>query len=170
MPTLPPIEHVPDAERDLVLDRTIPVPPDRVWAAWTTPALLTQWFTPAPWRTIEAEIDLRPGGIFRTVMQSPEGETFPNAGCILEAIAGRRLAWTGALGPGYRPLDPAAIAGQPFLFSAVITLEPHEGGTRYRALAIHADAAGREAHAAMGFHDGWGAALDQLVALMSRDA
>lgn len=168
MPLLPPIPHAPDADRDLVLDRTIPVPPDRVWAAWTTPALLTQWFTPAPWRTIAAEIDLRPGGIFRTVMQSPEGEEFPSAGCVLEVVEERRLAWTGALGPGFRPLDAAAIAAAPFLFSAVITLEPHEGGTRYRALAIHADAAAREQHAAMGFHAGWGAALDQLVALMSR--
>jgi uncharacterized protein YndB with AHSA1/START domain len=30
----------PDPALDLVLERTIPVPPERVWAAWTQPELL----------------------------------------------------------------------------------------------------------------------------------
>ena len=33
--------------------------------------------------------------------------------------------------------------------------------------AMHADAEGSKRHDEMGFHEGWGAALDQLVALMS---
>ena len=52
-------------------------------------------------------------------------------------------------------------------FTAVITIEPHGTGTTYRAVAMHADSSGRQTHEEMGFHDGWGAALDQLVALMS---
>lgn len=156
------------SDLDLVLERVVDLPPERVWAAWTTPELMTQWFTPAPWRTIEAELDVRPGGIFRTVMESPEGERFPNAGCFLEVVEHRKLAWTGALLPGYRPLDAAAIAAAPFLFSAVLTFEPEGSGTRYRAVVIHADRAGRDKHAEMGFEAGWGAALDQLVALMQR--
>ena len=162
------VRNATASDLDLVLERVVDLPPERVWAAWTTPALLTQWFTPAPWETIEVELDLRPGGIFRSVMRSPEGQEVPNTGCILEVVEHRRLAWTGALLPGYRPLDPAAIAAAPFLFSAVLTFEPEGAGTRYRAVAVHADAAGRDAHAAMGFHEGWGAALDQLVALMQR--
>ena len=51
---------IPDPALDLVLERTIPVPPERVWAAWTKPELLMQWFTPAPWKTVAAELDLRP--------------------------------------------------------------------------------------------------------------
>ena len=39
------------------------------------------------------------------------------------------------------------------------------GGTKYTATAIHRDEAGAKAHAEMGFKEGWGAALDQLVAL-----
>jgi uncharacterized protein YndB with AHSA1/START domain len=31
---------------------------------------------------------------------------------------------------------------------------------------MHRDTGGRKAHEAMGFHQGWGAALDQLVALL----
>ena len=73
------------------------------------------------------------------------------------------------MAPGFRPL-PAPVASaddcNSFLFTAVLTLQPEGQGTRYRALVIHRDAQGRKMHADMGFHEGWGAALDQLVALM----
>ena len=45
-----------------------------------------------------------------------------------------------------------------------------EGGTRYTARALHRDVSGAQAHSAMGFHEGWGAALTQLVELMQRPA
>ena len=46
----------------------------------------------------------------------------------------------------------------------MITLEPHGNGTKYTAVAMHRDAKGAEQHASMGFHEGWGTVLDQLVA------
>jgi uncharacterized protein YndB with AHSA1/START domain len=49
-----------------------------------------------------------------------------------------------------------------------VTLEPVGNGTRYTAMAIHRDEAGRKRHEEMGFHDGWGKALDQLVAHAKR--
>ena len=50
---------------DLTFERIIDVPKELVWRAWTEPALLKPWFCPLPWKTIDAEIDLRPGGMFR---------------------------------------------------------------------------------------------------------
>jgi uncharacterized protein YndB with AHSA1/START domain len=150
-----------DPDLDLLLEREIDVPTELVWAAWTTPEHVKRWFTPAPWQTVDCEIDLRPGGIFRTVMRSPEGEEFGSAGCYLEVVEGRRLVWTSALGPGFRP---AADAGE-MAFTAVISMEPSGTGTRYSALAMHPDVDTCKRHAEMGFHDGWGTALDQLVAL-----
>ena len=146
-------------DTDLVLSRRVDVPREAIWRAWTTPSLITQWFTPAPWRTLACEIDLRPGGLFRTVMQSPEGEEFPNAGCILDVVAGRRLVFTDALGEGFRPNAES-------FFTAIIELEDDGDGTLYTACALHKDAAGRKAHEEMGFTEGWGKALDQLVALV----
>jgi uncharacterized protein YndB with AHSA1/START domain len=156
-----------DPALDLVLERVVDVPPELVWKAWTTPEHLKRWFTPAPWTTIDCEIDLRPGGTFRTVMRSPEGQEFPNTGCYLEVSENRRLVWTNTLEAGYRPSptfgDPATCGA--IAFTAVISLEPHGKGTKYTALAIHGLREGRDKHAAMGFHDGWGKALDQLVAV-----
>jgi uncharacterized protein YndB with AHSA1/START domain len=76
----------PDPKLDLVLERTLDVPRELVWTAWTTPSHIPHWFVPKPWTIIDCEIDLRPGGIFRTVMRSPEGQEFPNVGCFLEIV------------------------------------------------------------------------------------
>jgi uncharacterized protein YndB with AHSA1/START domain len=43
-------------------------------------------------------------------------------------------------------------------------MEPHGEGTKYRALAMHKDGESRDKHERMGFGEGWGRALDQLVA------
>ncbi len=93
-----------DPALDLELKREVAVAPHLVWRAWTEPALLTQWFTPAPWRTTHCEIDLRPGGQFRTVMEGPNGEKNDSTGCFLYVIPETLLVFTDALGPGYRPL------------------------------------------------------------------
>lgn len=158
-----PLVHVPDPALDLLLERTADVPRDLVFKAWTTPDLLKQWFAPAPWTTPECELDLRPGGIVRTVMQSPDGQRFPNVGCCLEVIENRRFAWTSVLGPGFRPVPSA---GDGFGFSAIISLEDHEGGTKYTALVRHGDPISRQRHEDMGFHVGWRTCFDQLVTLV----
>jgi uncharacterized protein YndB with AHSA1/START domain len=150
-----------DPERDLILTRVVAAPRARLWAAWTEPDLLKKWFCPAPWSVSDCEIDLRPGGIFRTTMRSPEGLEFPGVGCYLEIIPQERLVWTDALGPGYRPSD------EPFM-TGIIAFRDVDGGTEYTARAIHRDPATRIRHEEMGFHNGWSTALDQLVALISR--
>jgi uncharacterized protein YndB with AHSA1/START domain len=157
----------PDPSLDLVLERTVDVPRELVWRAWTTPEHLKRWFTPAPWTTVDCEIDLRPGGIFRTVMRSPEGEEFPHVGCYLEIVENERLVWTNLLEPGFRPAPSSTAQGAPY-FTAVISLASHGAGTRYTAVAMHQDENARRNHEQMGFHQGWSAALDQLVGAMSR--
>lgn len=146
---------------DLVLQRQVDVPPELVWEAWTTPSHLKQWFCPKPWRVTDCEIDLRPGGVFHTVMQGPEGQQFPGTGCYLEVIPNRRLVWTSVLHPGYRP---APAEDMPF--TGVILLEPHGTGTRYTAIALHRDPEGKTKHEAMGFHTGWNTALDQMIEMI----
>ncbi|RYZ86417.1 MAG: polyketide cyclase [Proteobacteria bacterium] len=152
-----------DPERDLVLQRTTEVAPEHIWKAWTDAAELKKWFSPKPWRVTEAEIDARPGGIFFSKMQGPNGESPPaEPGCVLEAIPNRRLVWTSTMGPGFRPLlksdTPAA-----FQITVVVTIEPKGIGSEYSATVLHADEASARAHDEMGFQAGWGAAYDQMI-------
>ena len=152
----------PDPDRDLVLTREIDVPTAAVWRAWTEPERLKQWFTPRPWQTTHCEIDLRPGGIFRTVMHGPDGGEGGGTGCYLEVVPHERIVWTAALGPGFRP-NPKEDMPIDMTFTAIISMVPTATGTRYTAAVMHADRRRREQHEEMGFFEGWGTGLDQLV-------
>ncbi len=151
---------------DLVLERTTDVAPEKIWKALTNPEELKKWFCPRPWKVVRAEIDARPGGIFLTEMQGPNGEApGAEAGCYLEVVPNRKLVWTSALGPGFRP-NPRTPSPEQFQMSAIIMLEPHGKGTKYTAIALHSDEASRTAHEQMGFEQGWGIAFDQMVELI----
>jgi uncharacterized protein YndB with AHSA1/START domain len=152
-----PLAFKPDPKLDLVLERTLDVPRELIWTAWTTPKHVREWLAPKPWSITDCEIDLRQGGAFRFVMRSPEGQEFPNTCCFLEIAPNERLIWTDALQPGYRP------AQNPF-FTAVLSLEAQGSATRYTAIALHRDEAGRKKHEEMGFQQGWGMVADQMVA------
>ncbi|WP_448955649.1 SRPBCC family protein [Labrys neptuniae] len=152
--SLPPITI--DPKLDLVLERDIDVPVELVWRAWTTPEHLRHWFAPKPWTITSCSIDLRPGGTLDFVMRSPEGQEYPNTGCYLEVKPFERLISTDTLLGGYRP------SPNPF-FTAIIDLARNGEGTHYRAIAIHGDAAARQKHEEMGFHNGWGTVLTQMV-------
>lgn len=146
---------------DLTLTRDVAHPPEALWRAWTTPDLLVQWFCPKPWVLTAADLDVRPGGRFNSVMEGPGGERIESVGCYTEVVEYSRLGFTDALSEGWRP------TGTPFM-TAIITFAPTPTGTRYTATALHADPDTRKRHEDMGFHAGWGTALDQMIELLEK--
>ena len=150
---------------DLVLERTIDAPIDLVWAAYTNPEHLKRWFAPRPYEITECELDPRPGGIFRIRMVGPDGfdTGHGNPGCVLEVVEGRKLAWTSALAPEYRPAEMAGEGCESFPMTAIVTFEDlGNGKTAYKAVALHKNAADMEMHERMGFQEGWGTTAGQL--------
>lgn len=152
---------------DLQFHRDVDLSPAQIWEGLTNPTILMKWFCPRPWKVIECEIDLRPGGVFRTVMQSPEGNNMPdNSWCFLAVEPQERLVWTNALGPGFRPKSQPNDENLGFFFVVDLRLSPIcEVRTSYTAHVMHQNEASRQAHDEMGFQLGWGASLDQLVEL-----
>lgn len=148
----------PVAERTLTLERLLDAPVEQLWRCWTEPALLTQWFCPKPWSVSKADVDLRPGGVFNTVMNGPVGEVIQNLGQILVVEHARRLVFTDAFVGDFMPSGKAFMVGE-------VEFEARGGRTHYTARARHWSTADTAAHAAMGFEQGWGACADQLETL-----
>lgn len=150
------------SNRELVLKRILNAPREKVFAAWTKPELLTQWFAPAPWTTPKAELDVRPGGSNLVVMRGPDGTEFPNRGVYLEVVPNERLVVTDAYTSAWEPSE------KPFM-TLILTFEDAGAGkTAYTARVLHWTAADREAHEKMGFYEGWGKCADQLEALAGK--
>lgn len=150
----------PASARELFLSRVIDAPRERVYTAWTKH--LPQWWGPHGMTTPAHEMDLRPGGSFRTLMRAPDGSEFPTRGVFLEVVPNERIVFTDAFDPGWAPHPDA-------FFTAITTFEqlPNQR-TRYTARALHWTIANRERHEQMGFYQGWGESLERLVACVSR--
>ena len=147
--------------RDLVLERIIDAPPAKLFRAWTEPELLKQWFSPLPYTTPVAELDVRPGGASLIVMRGPDGTEMPNRGVYLEVVRNETLVFTNAYTKAWEPSDKP-------LMTVVLTFEDLGGKTKYTARVRHWTVADREMHENMGFHKGWGQCADQLAALVAR--
>lgn len=150
---------------DLQLQCEVPISPSQAFQAWTVPELLMQWFCPRPWTVVDCAIDLRVGGRFSNVMQSPEGVKMPeNVGSFLAIEADRRLVWTNLLGPDFTPCPITSVG---FGFVCDVRFEPlPQGACLYHAVVRHVSEDDKRKHADMGFEAGWRAALGQLLEVM----
>jgi uncharacterized protein YndB with AHSA1/START domain len=62
------------ANKKIKVTREFDAPVDKVWRAWTEPALLDKWWAPKPWKAVTKSMDFREGGNWLYYMQGPEGE------------------------------------------------------------------------------------------------
>lgn len=150
----------PISERQLTLTREVNVSREDLYRGWTDPAMMKKWFAPLPYTVAEAELDVRPGGRCKVVMQAPDGTLMPGDGVYLEVQAPERLVFTDAYTAGWEP-------NENLFMTTIIQLDDLGGGkTRYTATVRHWSAEKKQQHEAMGFHEGWGQCLDQLVELI----
>lgn len=150
--------HFP-SELDLVFSRFLDVPAEWVYRGWTDPSMIVQWFTPPPYKTLSAEMDVRPGGKSHITMQAPDGTVIPNSGVYLEVIPNQRLVITDAFTEAWIP------SPKPFV-TIDLHFEDLGGKTKYTAIVHHWSLTDRQDHERMGFQSGWGTATDQLLTLI----
>ena len=152
------------SELDLTVSRIIKAPRSTVWNAWTDPGSFEQWWVPAPEVCRVQEMNLRPGGSFRTEISQDGVEFGPHIiGCFLAVDELERIVFTDALVDGWRPAEASFV-------TAVITMKDHPDGTEYIATAMHRSVADRDRHEQLGFHDGWGTVTRQLADLVESRA
>lgn len=135
----------------LTLVRHYRVPPERVWAAWTDPELVVQWFGPDAGPVHEAEMDVREGGRFQVAFSTMDGEKHTCLGTYLEVVPHERLAFT------WEWITMPERQSQ-----VTLGFRKIEGGTEFTLHhARFADIAARDGH-----REGWTGALDKLGRLL----
>lgn len=154
-------QTMPTARHELVLERVFDATPDRVYRAWTDPAVLKKWFAPKPFTTPIAELDVRPGGSSTIVMRGPDGKDYPNRGVYLEVVPGRRLVSTDAYVSAWVPSE------QPYMTLDLSFEDLGDGRTKATYRVRHWSAEAKEEHVQRGFYEGWGKCADQLAELLA---
>lgn len=140
----------------LSVSRVIGAPRSLAYRTWADPRQLTHWFGPRGMTVPEAEMDLRPGGVFRLLMRDPAGKEYPSEGVFLEVVPYERAVFTDALLPGWRPSARAFMV-------ATTSFEDRDDGTLVTMKAAHWNAADLREHEEMGFHPGWDETADRFV-------
>lgn len=99
------------AEREIHIERVFNAPRERVFAAFTEPDLVSQWWGPRGTTTVVDQMDVRPGGTWRFVSRDSDGNEFGFRGVYREVAPPERLAQTFEFEgmPGYVSLETATF-------------------------------------------------------------
>jgi uncharacterized protein YndB with AHSA1/START domain len=142
-----PARTIADVAEGTILARIeIAAPPERVFRALTTDEVTQWWGSAEAYRTTAFEIDLRPGGAWRSTGVGADGASFHVGGKVVEVDPPRKLVQTWQ--PSWET-DEATT-------TVAYLLDPIETGTRLtvRHTGFGARAASCESHAA-----GWESVL-----------
>ena len=134
----------------LEIKRFINAPRARVYAAWTDPAQLKQWWGPESVRTRNFTADARVGGKYRWDLFNQEGEEMTVYGEYRELVPGRKIVFS------WQWDDDEAWKN----VSSVVTVElaDCDGGTEVRLVHEKLPSeASRDRH-----NEGWNSVLDSL--------
>jgi uncharacterized protein YndB with AHSA1/START domain len=83
-----------EAPTELHLKRFFAAPRELVFAAWTKPEMLAQWWGPKCFTNPVCEVDARSGGAIRIHMQAPDGTVYPMSGRFVEFYPPYRFHFT----------------------------------------------------------------------------
>lgn len=128
--------------------RSFAAPPEEVFAAWTEPERIEQWWDPSGTPLAECTVDLRPGGAFRFVNASGHAPPFSGVYRVIERPAQLVFDAMGALG--------------------TVRLEASEGATRMTVTIRCSSAEHLEQFVKLGVAEGTDRTLDNLVAYVRK--
>jgi uncharacterized protein YndB with AHSA1/START domain len=104
-------------DREIVVSRLFDAPRELVWAAWTDPEQVVEWWGPKGFTTTIHEMDVRPGGTWRHTMHGPDGADYPNKSVFIEVTKPERIVYShgggkqGAVGASFEATWTFAAQG-----------------------------------------------------------
>ena len=160
------------SDQEFVYTRKFDAPRDLVWRALTEPGHLVHWWGPQGFTVRVAEVDLRPGGIFRYTLRSPDGWEMRGRWVYQEIAAPERLvtltSFTDDNGnPARHPMNPM----WPLEMHTVASLTEAGGKTTLTIRATPYNATEEERQAFFseldGMGEGFAGTLDKLDRYLS---
>lgn len=109
------------ADREMVVTRVINASRELVFAAFTDPKHIGNWWGPNGFSTTVYEMDVRPGGVWRYMMHGPDGKDWPNKVEYLEVVKNEKLV--------YQHGAEDDLNKDPHCFHVTITFEDVQGRT-----------------------------------------
>jgi uncharacterized protein YndB with AHSA1/START domain len=98
-------------DREIYIERVFDAPRDRVFAVYTDPELIPEWWGPRGGTTIVDTMDVRAGGGYRFVMRGPDGSETAFRGTYREVTPPERIVqtfeWEGM--PGHVSVETAVF-------------------------------------------------------------
>jgi uncharacterized protein YndB with AHSA1/START domain len=144
------------ADREIHIERVFDAPRDRVFAAFTDPELIPEWWGPHGTTTTVDTMDVRAGGSWRFVIRDADGTEQGFRGTYREVTPPERIVhsweWEGM--PGYVSIETA-------------TFEDLGDRTRLTTVALYHTPEERDGMLASGMERGMNetfARLDELLA------
>lgn len=117
----------------LVLRRSCPASPERIWALWTTPEGIGAWWAPMGFRTSVDVLDLRPGGALVYTMTATgraQIDFMERAGMPLSTTSRKEFtAVEEPTGLAYTSLIDFVPDVEPYQHLTVVTLARTSAGT-----------------------------------------
>ncbi len=131
-------------EAVIVMSRVFDAPREVVWAAFTDPKHVVRWYGGHGFSNPVCEMDVRPGGLWRHVMRTPDGVDYPMEFVFVEVTKPEKLVWQSAdHGKGKPGGHPTPLM--------TVTLEEDGKQTKWTLVARFASMAERAFAVQMGF-------------------
>jgi uncharacterized protein YndB with AHSA1/START domain len=144
------------SDREIVSERVFDAPRERVFAAYTDPELIPQWWGPRGTTTIVDQMDVRPGGAWRFVGRDSDGTETAFRGTYREVTPPERIVqtfeWEGM--PGHVVVETA-------------TFEDLGGRTKVTATSLFHTSEERDGMLASGMERGLTETHDRLAELLA---
>jgi uncharacterized protein YndB with AHSA1/START domain len=159
---------------DFVISREFDAPRDLVFAAWTEPERLAQWWGPKGFTIKVANVDLRPGGMFLYGMTAPDGNEIWGKFIYREITPPERMVFINSFsdengGTTRHPMAPT----WPLQMLNVVTLTGHGDKTTLtlRSSAYEATQEERDTFRAgrSSMQGGFTGTFDQLTAYLEKE-
>jgi uncharacterized protein YndB with AHSA1/START domain len=139
----------------IVIERTFDAPRALVWVAITDPTQVARWYGGHGFTNPVCEMDLRPGGAWRHVMQAPNGAQYSINSIFQEVAPPERLVWRTVKDPERDPAPPGSLN--------TITLEESGAQTKWTLVTRFDSIAERDLTASMGFGQMISMGLERLA-------